>query len=600
MRNADSRTRCDGVTVRRVLPPASRFTFHVSRITHHASRPTPHSALRNPHSRGVALVITLVLLSVITFMTVAFLVLSRSQHGSVTTETDQAGARFAADAARERAITELIVPILASTNEFNYGLLVSTNYINADGFLTTGSPNGFPYTSPTNVNYNYPGGAPVTGNDALQNIANLLYNPRPPVFIVTNPFVANSNDFRFYLDLNRNGAYDPSGLQPEVVRNSSGALGFYDLNGAFVPYRWPPPPNIVSNFVVGDPEWIGVLRRPEFAHSADNPFIYRYAYFVVPAGQTLDLNCIHNYAKRLTATTPWADGFLRNQGVLTAEINLAAFLADLNTNLWPSASPSEFGFAPYSYSTNLVTASTGAAADDAASLLRYRYAANVNSLANVVNLFGYPRANVFTNLIDAYSEGPLMFGTSWPPPGVFNPNPGRVSGNSPWAGADNPNHFYSTQDLFDRTKIPKLSPWTLPDRLLMAGTNLDSYNRYTFYRLESQLGTDSAPEPGSKINVNYCNVDAKGYLVPNAATNFAAWYPAQFFTNAAIRLLADAGYTVGAFNSTSNVMFTNSPFRHSGHQPPDPAWVEHPLHAQRPPPLATRGQYIRRHFQPDI
>ena len=28
------------------------------------------------------------------------------------------------------------------------------------------------------------------------------------------------------------------------------------------------------------------------------------------------------------------DGFLRNQGVGTWEINLAAFLTDLNTNLW--------------------------------------------------------------------------------------------------------------------------------------------------------------------------------------------------------------------------------------------------------------------------
>ena len=119
---------------------ASRITFHVSRFTHHASRfhapplRTPRSALRTPE-RGVALVITLVLLSVITFMAVTFLVVSRSQHGSVTTETDQAIARLAADTARERAIAELLAPILASTNEFNYGLLVSTNYINSGGFI---------------------------------------------------------------------------------------------------------------------------------------------------------------------------------------------------------------------------------------------------------------------------------------------------------------------------------------------------------------------------------------------------------------------------------------------------------------------------------
>jgi Tfp pilus assembly protein PilX len=72
MQNADSRA----------THHASRFTFHVSRFTPHASRLTHHD-------HGVALVITLVLLSVITFMAVTFLVVSRSQHGSVATETDQ-------------------------------------------------------------------------------------------------------------------------------------------------------------------------------------------------------------------------------------------------------------------------------------------------------------------------------------------------------------------------------------------------------------------------------------------------------------------------------------------------------------------------------
>ena len=98
-----------------------------------------------PAQRGVALVITLVLLSIITFMAVTFLVVSRSQHGAVAMETDQVVARLAADSARERAIAELVAPILAGNNEFNYGLLVSTNYISSAGFVS-----GNVY--PTNVN----------------------------------------------------------------------------------------------------------------------------------------------------------------------------------------------------------------------------------------------------------------------------------------------------------------------------------------------------------------------------------------------------------------------------------------------------------------
>ena len=120
----------------------SRFTFHVSRFTPHASR----------SQRGVALIVTLLLLSIITFMTVTFLVVSRSQKGSVVTETDQAIARLAADTALERAKAELLAGIMGSTNEFNYGLLVSKNYINSAGFISGN-------TSPYNASYNYPNGA---------------------------------------------------------------------------------------------------------------------------------------------------------------------------------------------------------------------------------------------------------------------------------------------------------------------------------------------------------------------------------------------------------------------------------------------------------
>ena len=151
-----------------------------------------------------------------------------------------------------------------------------------------------------------------------------------------------------------------------------------------------------------------------------------------------------------------------------------------------------------------------------------------------------------------------MIGTWWPPAGCPTILI-RAVANTSWAGADNPNRFYSTQDLFDTSKIPTLArPGTFPDRLLMAGTNSDSYNRYTFYRLLSQLGTDSAPEPGGKMNLNYCNVDTNGYVVPNMATNFQPWQPAQFFTNAAIRLLADAGYTVGLHTAPRTSWFSRT------------------------------------------
>ena len=116
-----------------------------------------------------------------------------------------------------------------------------------------------------------------------------------------------------------------------------------------------------------------------------------------------------------------------------------------------------------------------------------------------------------------------------------------------WAGADNPQHFYTTQELFDKSKTGT-NAFSFSDRLRMAGTNNDSYNRYTFARLIAQLGTDSAPEPGGKLNLNYRNVDDYGNVVPDMATNFNPWIPVQFFTNAANRLLADAGFKFSTAN----------------------------------------------------
>jgi hypothetical protein len=84
---------------------------------------------------------------------------------------------------------------------------------------------------------------------------------------------------------------------------------------------------------------------------------------------------------------------------------------------------------------------------------------------------------------------------------------------------------------------------------LTTSLNATPYNRYTFYRLISQLGTDSAIPSSNKVyfadyqthytnrlHLNYAN------LVPNGQTNFIPWSTsavtrASFFTSAADRLL---------------------------------------------------------------
>jgi hypothetical protein len=477
-----------------------------------------------PSSRGVALVITLIMLSVITFMAVTFLVLSHRERGSVTTTTDQTSAGFTAESALERAKAEILARIVALTNDQNFDLIVSTNFINYNGF----DPGAFDYR--TNVNYDHEiGGGPLTGNEPLQNLTNLFYNPRPPVFIVTNRAFPDFTDFRYYLDLNRNGRYDTNGLQPEIGING---LAIVVSN------------TVVSNFYVGDPEWIGVLEHPDQPHSANNKFVARYAYIVLPAGKTLDANYIHNQAVTRTLDTA-NDGYARNQGVGSWEINLAALLADLNTNQWYRDNGLSALYYQYNR-TNLLLANSGYAFEDALAFLNYRYATNYATLWPATSYFPNNAAVLRIDNIDEYSDGPLMFGNTITE-GVLNGDPVTA----PWAGADNTNHYFTPQEFFDPAKTSGF----FTNRLLATGTNADSYDRYTFYRMLAQLGTDSTPEQ-NKININYVNVDSSGNVVPGMETNLIPWQPLQLFTNAAQKIFAQLNLRDGYNNL---ITITNIP-----------------------------------------
>ena len=497
---------------------------------------------------GVALIITLILLSVVTFMAVAFLSLSQRERGAVATVTDTAGARMAADTALANAEAQIIANVLSTTNPYNFGLLVSTNYVNPAGFQTG-------ISSFTNVNYFYANGGSIASaslNDFLQNLTNLWYSPRPPVFI---PNLANGGtDFRYYLDLNRNGQDDPNGRQLVISPNFSNP--YYDTNGNLMASIV--PGNTLSNIMVGDPEWIGVLERPDAPYGPNNNFIARYAFIAVPVGNTLDLNAIHNQALTRSVSDPadGNDGYFRNQGVGSWEINLAAFLADLNTNEWDNILAG--GVYQYRQVNTPSFPNAGPAFYDAYSLLRYRYNTNYPGLASVNQLFGgllgpFGAGPIAFGKdgIDGYSDGPLQ--TTFDTNADFLFAAARDNTKLFWVGADNTNHFFTHQDLFDpaKTQPDVISPTLgFTDRLLQAGTNnnpggpstnVSTYNRYTFYRLLSQLGTDTTPDSG-RMNLNYDNLDPgfNGFLNTNgttSATNFVPWQPLAFFTNAADRLL---------------------------------------------------------------
>ncbi len=469
---------------------------------------------------AVALVITLLMLSVITFLAIAFLAMTNRDRNAVTATVDVANARAMSDAALARAQTEIIGQMMGQSDILSYDYLASHNFINPFGF-TSG------YANSNNVNYD----ALLTNGGAnnpnwATNIGNLFYDPRPPVFVMTNGnLAAPQYDFRFWVDLNRNGRFETNGYQP--VLDYSGNPVSLSGNG----------PPFVTNFFNGEPEWIGVLKYPEYVHSPTNPFIGRYAYMVLPIGKTLDLNFIHNYAKFPAGIGPSmaSDGFIRDEGVGSWELNLAAFLYNLSPGMYqPGQNPLYSALPPayqdYNYYYVDADVNTGGAFNDACKFLYFRYGHNPATNQSLLNIFGNPfvvnpgwPAIDLTN-IDEFGIGPS---TAYPFDYYSNLDV-SLRAQWPWPGAYSPNMFYDVQDLFDpnKTGLPGASvaftggSYNFSSDLIWAGQRLDTTNRYTFQRLLDSIGTSSAPEYGvyvySNLPVNMLNPIYAISTVPSA------------------------------------------------------------------------------------
>jgi hypothetical protein len=525
--------------------------------------------MKRQSQQGIALVITLILLTVITFMTVTFLVVSRHEGEQVDTTTQQNVSRWAAEGMAQMAEAQIIANLMGPNNGLtNLGLIVSADYV-SQFYDNSGTP--AQKAAVTNVNYTDINGNPLSTADLQQMLNNLQYLPRAPVFISTNKTQLNP-EFRYYVDENGNGRFETNGL----VMNQ-------DVNGQAILDASGKPTFSVQ---VGDPEWVGFLEHPDQRHSASNFFLSRGAFIAIPISEALDVNYIHNQA-RLSAPIMKAnapEAYYRNQGVSTAEINLAAFLAMVNINVWGPQTNAGGGF--YAYATDPNGTSTGTAFGDAAAIMQYRNSGNYNSLSSFQGLFGPPGVTPAVNsylvngAVDAYAVGPLMTGVN--PPFVPAMQMVAYSAN-PWSGANNPVQLTRPRDLL--TMIPNPggpSANSFTNRLYSIGTALDTYDRYTFYRLLGQMGFSSAPEPapypmggsstpgisqvlplpiptngiavggrnqmsygtvpeaypylhGRKMNLNYNNLGRNGLAL--TATNFMPWAPVEFFTNAADRLL---------------------------------------------------------------
>jgi len=445
----------------------------------------------------VALVITLLMLVIITVMAVAFLLLSERETASVVALHSTTDSELAAEAGLEQAKALVLQPFLvgagAATEVMGPDLTISAvNPLNPDtNRLTPAVLKGF-VSPPVFVNTNRSG----------------VWEPNVPL------------DDRFYLDLNENGRFEETGVVPDLD-SAGNRLG--------------------DVAVVGDPQWYGMLQDPSRAHASDNRYIARYSYLIQPIGRSLDMNWIHNEA--VDRSVAGNDGFFRNQGIGPWELNLAAFFADLNPNIWNT---NQAGSLPYAYSTNWAKIATGSIGDafaDARWLLTNRItgpllpAANGNKtyLKSLRDLFGAQgEAEAMNDYVDSYSNGPLLPWntnlTLFPIANDFDNQMDNASGafnpGKPWPGADSPRHFFSIRDFFDRNRFPGPNlPATVANfsnRLAKASFGLGTYDRYTYYRMLAQLGVESVAEkedegPSKKINLNYINV---GGL---SASQFVPW-----------------------------------------------------------------------------
>lgn len=452
-------------------------------------------AARHPYpaQRGVALVITLILLAVITTLAIAFLALTYRETAAVDSLARTTDSEMACDSALERAKAEILAPFGRNDTNNAYKFPWATNGIETMGpdfMVSVGWHTNRLLDDPTTP---------------FNELTNQFLNPTPPVFVNTNRASGPQGPFedRFYLDLNRNRYFEETGYVQDTLDNFQGVPG-------------------VTNWRGGDPQWIGVLQDPRRPHAPDNRFIYRYAYLVQPIGRSLDLNWIHNQAIAGRAV----DGYFRNQGVGGWEVNLAAFLTDVNTNEWNNRVN-----LPYSYTDNPLPggiSGQGLAFTDARSLVNYRYDANRTRLNTVNDLFPGVGAFFKTDQIDAYANG--FTGPAGNPNVDDDPS-------QPWPGSDSRKHYFSVHDLWG--KLP--DPLGFTNQLMRASRLGNSYDRYTYYRMLSQLGTDSAEEEDGKVNINYINV--RSWLTGEQirSTDLIPWTSAQLVNVSRLGRQVDLG-----------------------------------------------------------
>ncbi len=458
----------------------------------------PHNANRaTARQSGVALVATLIMLSLVTFMVVAFLGVARRERRSIEAVTSAGEARTAMETGLARAQADVIARLVTFGDKWNYGLLVPTNYQSA----------GFVGNLASSANVNYTNAMALGLGGWLTNLGNLQFDARAPVFSpnYTNitPYdvlASEPNQGRYYLDFNRDGMFE-----------------------------------FTDRIQSGDPQWLAILENADQVHGPNNRFGARYTYLVAPAGKSFDLNFIHNQAKRggILGGAPGfaAERYYRNLGLGPQEFNIASMLTEM--------APTHYGY-NYLVANNASSIFFPGSRDafrDARDLLLFRFNGSGANLPTLTAHFGLAPANaLLSSQFDVLGDGPLMTATNL----TINTDANNIR----WPGGSNINaaaqHYFDLNESFIRTRNYST---TFTTNLQYVGSNnltataAGERDRRAYYNLLSTLGTESWPVDG-KMNLNWSNIvfTATNITIGSSGgdvSGFTSWDADYFFFNAA-------------------------------------------------------------------
>src|SRR5688572_8452871 len=155
---------------------------------------------------GVALVVTLIMLSVITIIAVAFLALSQRERASLSQTLTGTEAELMSSTGLERAKSHVLAEVM---------VFLSTNTQVVGGQAFYRRPPGTDLA----VSQAFTNDSALYGKTLYKNwtnmddadyrvLTNLVYDPQVPVFTTNR---AGSFELVDYVDLNRNGRFDPTG-----------------------------------------------------------------------------------------------------------------------------------------------------------------------------------------------------------------------------------------------------------------------------------------------------------------------------------------------------------------------------------------------------